>query len=424
MRMPVFVRETLACAKADRLWATAFAAALLLPWMLIFVRAGIEVCAGVIGICFLLHSWRTGDWSWVRTPFLTICAVSYLWLVLVVTPLAVDPGRGLLTALLWFRFPLMFAALCYWVLARPEARMTLALYLCLFVALIVVDTLWQMATGMSLSGNPRIATGPHSGRLTGPFDAPKVGMFIGKLLLPATGLALWAALHLKNRRAAAAVAGLALVAIVAIIFSGERSAFLTIMLALGTVLMVLMLSEKRLRVPGLLAGFSTLTALVVLYYLSPWVQWRAQQIWVIVQHFSNSDYGQLFRAGYEMGMAHLPHGVGLRGFAQLCPELPYMYGTFRGMHPHNAFLEWFAEAGLPGLLLFTAAVAMLVREAVRALLQTRGIERLMPAVALGALVQHFFPLMGMQSFFTNWGAALQWYVLALVFAALPQEARA
>ena len=67
----------------------------------------------------------------------------------------------------------------------------------------------------------------------------------------------------------------------------------------------------------------------------------------VLGDYGQSTYGLLARAAFEMGMNHPWHGVGLENFELLCPELTYQGVAFRGMHPHNYYMEWFAETGLP-----------------------------------------------------------------------------
>ncbi|MFZ4540618.1 MAG: O-antigen ligase family protein [Rickettsiales bacterium] len=409
------MQTTLNYAKANRLWAVAYGATLLLPLMLIWARVGMEICGGIIGLAFLFHSHHVKEWQWVRSPFTVLCFVAWAWLVFIVTPLAVTPFKGLVDALMWMRMPLMFLALRYWVLALPQPRLTLATVLAGLLVLIAIDCVVQFATGTSLSGNPRLV----SLRLTGPFNAPKVGHFIGQLAVPAIGLCLAAAVARQNTRAIVGCLGLLAVMMVTILLCGERSAFLTLLMASGVTMGLLMLAEPRLRKLGLLLAVVTLLGLGLLYCASAWIQERTEQTMDAIAHYQESDYGLLAMAGIDMGMAHPVHGVGVRGFRELCPELPHKESSFKGLHPHNFFVEWFAEAGTVGLLLFLGLIGLLGREAMQQYRAQDGLMKLLSAAALGVLVQHYFPLMGMQSFFNNWSAALQWYGLALMFAALP-----
>ncbi len=394
----------------------AFIATLLLPLMLIYARAGIEVCCFLIGISFLWQSLQANKWRWLQSPFMPACVVLWLYLVLIVTPLALFPKAGLMEALLWFRLPLMFASLRYWVLAQPAARTTVGLFLGVLLTLIALDCVVQFFTGMSLSGH---ATLPHA-RLSGPFQRPQVGLYMAQLIVPAVAFCLGAALMLRRRCVVMALLLLAGV-IITIVMTGERSAFLVTLLACGTTLGLVMLTEKRLRLAGLGTGIILLGAVGVLYAMSATIQLRAGQMFDTMGHYQQSDYGQLAAVAIGIGKQHIAHGVGLHGFRELCPILEFHGESFRGLHPHNIYLELFAEAGLPGLILLLALIVILLREGVQHYRRAKSLDKLMPAMAIGLLLQHFFPLVGMQSFFTNWGAMLQWFSLSLMFAALPSE---
>lgn len=417
MQLPLFLRETIVRAKTDPVWGFALLATLLIPWMMIFARVGIEICGAIIGLSFLWVSFRQRDWAWLRQPFTLACILAWAWLSLVVTPLAIDPAASVTPSVLWFRMPLMAIALRYYVLRSPAARSTLALMLAVMLAAVGVDALWQYATGMSFTGHARL----DSGRLTGPFAAPKVGLYLGKMLLPAIALGLVHALTHRSRAGIAAVLGLLFGTMVVILLTGERSALLGTVLGLTVAAGLMMLAERRWRAPCMAVALATVALLALLYSSNDWVRLRGDQAVQTMQHYAESDYGVLIGAAYTIGRQHLAHGVGLGGFRELCPDLHYNGYVFRGMHPHNAFAEWFAEAGLPGLLLFLAIIAVLLRDGVQHFRTARGIERLLPAMALGITAQHFFPLMGMQSFFTNWPAMLVWYPLGLAFAGLPKE---
>lgn len=419
MKAPNFLTETCARLKAEPLWGVAFVATLLLPWMLVFARAGIEVCCGIIGLSFLWVSFRRRDWRWLKQPFAIICLIAWAWLTLVVTPLAVKPEAGMVEALMWFRLPLMVIALRYYVLERESAHTTLGLMLGLLLGLIIVDSVWQYLTGISFTGNERL----DSKRLTGPFVGPKVGLYLGKMLLPVVAYGFAHALHQHSKRGSVAVIALVFGVLMTILLSGERSALLCTLLGLSVAAGMMMIAEKRWRLPCLLVALMGVGVLAYLYSTNDWIALRADQALETMGNYWQSDYGLLANAAIEIGMKHLPHGVGLSNFRDFCPELPYHGFFFKGIHPHNAYAEWFVETGLPGLLIFVAMILILLRDSLQQFLRARGLERLVPALAVGVVAQHFFPLMGMQSFFTNWPAMMAWYPLGLAFAGLPKEQR-
>jgi O-antigen ligase len=415
MTTPLFCRETLAHARANPFWGAAFLLTLLIPFMIIYARVGFEICCGLIGLMFLWHSFRTRSWDWVRDPITVVALVLWGWMVLVVMPLAMSPSAKWLDAIAWIRFPLMFCALRYWILAVPAARTTLAAMLAAMLALIVVDTLWQFLTGVSLTGNPRTP----EGRMTGPFESPKVGAFIGKMALASMGVCIIAALTNMSRRWVILCLLLWAFVVLTVLLSGERSAFLMVSVATAVIAALMMLRVKRLRAPCIAGAIVVMIGLLVLHQTSPWIRLRAYYGFQTMVNYSQSDYGVLAISAYEMGKEHWQHGVGIRGYRAVSPDLHYVWGTFRGFHPHNAFLEMFAEAGLIGLLLMITLVGTMARNAIAQFRRARGREALLPAMAIGVLVQHFFPLVGMQSFFSNWAAVIVWFCLALAFAGIP-----
>ena len=417
MNLPLFCRDTYAHARAHKVWAAAFFLTLLIPFMIIFARVGFEICGGLIGLMFLWHSVRTRTWGWLRDPFSILCGVAWVWMVLVVQPLAVSPSAQWGDVLAWIRFPLLFAALRFWVLAVPAARTTLAAMLVVLVVLVMVDTLWQFYTGVSLSGNPRTV----HGRLTGPFEHPKVGMVIAKLALVALAVCVAAAAGARRWL----VGGVLLWAMVVltVLLCGDRSVFLMAVMATAVIALPIMRREKRLRMPMMIAACASVVGLWALYQTSPWVQLRANQGYETITNYAQSDYGVIAISAYDMGREYWLHGVGVRGYKAMAPDLYYKGEKFRSLHPHHAFLEMFAEAGVVGLLLLVAMVTLLARNALQYLRVSHGSVALVPAVALGVLVQHFFPLVGMQSFFGNWSAMVLWFCLAVIFSAIPSNVR-
>lgn len=412
MRPWAVLTDNFRAAKADPAWGIAFLGVLLLPWMLVIARIGAEVACGLTCLAFLWHSARSKDWLWLREPFTRMCLLAYAWLVLVVTPLAHDPSVSVSTAVAWARLPIFFIAVRYFVLQKPGALAGLSVSLKVLLGLVIIDTLWQAAMDVSLSGNPIVW---DTKRLTGPFDQPKVGQYIAKLLLPAVAI-LYLAAPLK--RPALAAAALLLFGVMAIILSGERAAFLTTLLGGGVAMLLLAHGDARWRKPCIIACVIGAIVAVTLYFTVSLVNLRAHQLVDGVRNYPTTAYGMLAREGLVIGSENPLTGVGLRNFRIVCPDVKLTGGTFCGTHPHNVFVEWFSEAGVPGVLIFLGMLAVLCRTAWRNLRASDGAGRVMPAVALGVLVLHFFPVMGTQSYFTNWSALLVWYSIALAFGAM------
>lgn len=420
MRWPAYVNDSFARVRTERLWGLAFLLALLMPLMFIVARVGMEICAVLIGLLFLRHSHLTRDWSWLKTPFMRASLLCWAWLVLVVAPLSIPQANGIGEALAWVRFPLLFPALRYWLLREEAAQRTFVSSLMILLSLVLIDCLFQLVTGTSLTGHAKVSVS-GTDRLTGPFDGPKPGYFMGMLMLPIMGMALCAALRTGKKYGAITVLLMGAATLIGILLCGERTAFLISMLGAGTALGLLMLAERSMRRTGLVLSCIMLLALTVLYAASERVQQRVAQAIDVMQHYPQSDYGQLAIAGIHIGQEHLLHGGGMKSYRVLSPDMNYKGQFFRGLHPHNFYVEWFAETGLPGLLLFIVTILILLHEGLQHFVQSSGASRIIPAIAIGVLAQHFFPLIGSQSYFNNWSGMMQWFTLALAFAALPTQ---
>jgi O-antigen ligase len=410
------IRQTLHQAhEKSRLWWLAFVATFLIPWMLVFARAGIDICIVLVGIAFLAHSARTRNWQWVKSPLFCIGFLMWLWLVLIVSPLAVTPADSFPTSLVWIRYLLFFMALRYWVLTSDLSRRVLAGLTLLLLVGLAVDVLWQFITGTSLSGVPR----PETGRLTGPFDNPKAGLVLGKLLLPALGLAMVsAALHARARAWLAPLAILMGI-MITLVLTGDISVTISTTLCVGIVMLIMMVKQPQWR-PAIL-GVLLLGMVSVLSLIATqnWVQLRIERGYLAMTNYTQSDYGTIARAAKETALAHPVHGVGIKNFRNVSGTVFFDNAYMGARHPHNFYLEWLVEAGVPGMLMFIVLVLLLWREAWRHVRHAKGIDALMPAIALAVVVQHFFPFLGMQSFFANWAGTLMWFPLAVAFACLP-----
>lgn len=390
-------------------WRIAWFATLLFPVALIYSRLGMEVLCGLIGLLFLWHSYRTREWQWLKNPIIAVGLLSWLWLSLAVSPFSLNTGESWRPSLPWIRYLLFYAALSHWVLTTRRALGSVAAVLAFVLTAVVVDALWQNITGVSLSGHSIL----ENGRLSGPLDNIKVGIFLSRLLLPAAGLLFY--FLVMRRFGAHAVLLLVTAAAATILLSGERSPFFILMLGLMVSAALIMTVKRRWRYICLL-GLGVLAAGSYLLIRSQeLIHIRMIALGDTLAHFPESVYGQLFQAGLVIGREHWLTGGGIKSFFGLCVQLQRGYCD---LHPHNPYIQWFAEAGLMGLLLFVAFVIALARRCFLAWRTAQGNEKMLAACAAGHLVVLYFPLAVTQSVFSNWPGLLLWYSLGISIASL------
>lgn len=401
-------------AREQRLrWCIAYGLMLLLPWMFLCSRAGMEIAAALIGVLFLWRSAAMRDWGWLREPAVRIALVAWGWLLLtsLLTP---DAAKVVGKAAPWVRFILLYAAMRYWLLPGKNAITLFGSMLMGFLLFCAGDTLWQYATGMSLTGHPVW----ESGRLSGPLDTPKIGILMARFLLPALLLPL---MFVRTRRHALLIVAAAITAQLAILLTGERVAMGMSFTALLLIAALASWSEPRIRRHALLAAGLLLLATALLAATQPWVRDIAVRTRAQLTDVAESSYGHVATAALLVGQHHPFFGVGYDQFRHRYTDYIEFKGNSRTppeqfIHPHNPYLEWLASAGVPGLLLFIGITAALLREAWLAARRAQGLNILVPAAMLGIWLVHFFPFMPTQSYFSNWPGIMVWFTTGAVYA--------
>lgn len=344
----------------------AVAAVLLLPVFLMYGRAVADMLIGVIDALFVLHCLLQRNWGWLRRPWVIVAGFWWAWLVICSLPgIGAGGMASLAQAIVLVRFLLLAAALEFLVLRSGETRIWLGRVITACAVWIGLNGLLQFAIGRNLAGFPRWT----DGELTGPFQKPRAAAPLSRLIfptmLPPAGLLLarggWAA-----RMGAA---GLGVLAIATMVLMGQRMPLLLTLF--GLCVSGLMLRRLRgvvavaLLAAVVLVGASAVVSPPSFYRLV--TKFSAQ-----MENFGASPYGLL--AGRALEMAELSPwtGRGAMGFRTGCDDPATFHGfDWQGehavdggggdacnIHPHNHYLEALTDAGVPGLVLFSALVVL------------------------------------------------------------------
>ncbi len=326
---------------------------LILPVFLLHGRAPADIALSLIGVLYVIQCAVRRDWAWLRRGWVRIAAAWWGWL------LVCSAGTDLGQALGVVRFPLLAAALAYWVLRQEWVRDWVARLLRWSVIYIAVQCLAQFAFGHNLFGWPKGA----AGELTGPYTKPRAGPVLSRILFPA--LLVWS--RTRWRALAAMVGAVALMMLVA-----QRMPLLLTFFGLAlTGLLV-----KRFRLAAIGAGVAAALLLAALPVVSPSAAQRVlTQFSKQMSDFGDNHYGEIAARSVAIIRAHPLTGAGFDGFRRLCDEPAYFQGWHSDrpggddgggagicvQHPHNFYMQAAVEGGVPGLLLFGAlAVSWLV----------------------------------------------------------------
>lgn len=335
---------------ALRIWLdrVAITATLLSPLFLLHARVVAEALFGIVAVLFLVRSLLDRDWGWLRSAWVRIAIVWWVWLMVC------SVQGGLVQAIVAVRFLVFVAALEHWVLRQAWRRIWLARLTALAAVYIVFQSLVQLVAGRNIQGYPRYP----DGELTGPFEHPRAAAPLSRLLFPAVMLVRgrWTGL-------AAMLAGVGVMVLI-----GQRMPLL--LTGLGLVVTGLLLPRVRplvLIVVVAACGLLALSAVVE----PPTFHRLVTKFSTQMADFPDSPYGQIAARAGAMIDRHPLFGLGFDGFRRACPDPAYFHGWHGGdgggagmcvQHPHNHYLQAAVEAGWIGLILFSAmVVAWMVR---------------------------------------------------------------
>jgi O-antigen ligase len=142
----------------------------------------------------------------------------------------------------------------------------------------------------------------------------------------------------------------------------------------------------------------------------------------VVAALDESQYGVIWGRGLTIASEHPVLGVGMRNYRVMCPDAsfgpmaePHNFPRC-STHPHNFYLEWMLAGGVPALVVFVGAMALLLRD-----LFVHGDRRnLLFAGLLATILMRLWPA-PTTSFFLAWSAIPLFLVVGWALSYLPQE---
>ena len=375
------------------------------PFIYLIERDPADFWLSSIGLVFLIRCFKKKDWSWVN-QFWFKCALA-LWIFGLFTAImGPDPFFSFQQGLVWIRFPLYAAAAQVWIAKDRDIR--IVMLLSTLIGMLIMSTILIA----------EILIEPKS-RLTWPYGDAVPGNYIARISLPL--LCVLMAIAVSRKSMVSFFSGsIGMLSIIVSLLTGERVNFLV--RACGGMLAALIWKPKFLLYSSLV--LLEVFAVLVLVYNKPEVGNRFGKTFVnsvpLLNTSNNNSHWGAWRGGIQQGLNSPILGIGPSGTRKTCVDLhptspAWLPGkNYCGNHPHNYYIQLFAETGIIGLIIGCTMFISIIFTCYKA--RKDNFECPMAATAFVIPLGFYFPLQQFGSFYGQWGNLFSWFAIAFALS--------
>jgi O-antigen ligase len=374
---------------------------LLGPFIYLIERDPADLWLSLISLFFLFRCFRKKDWGWTNQLWFKSALI--LWIFGLFSAITgPEPLFSFQQGFVWIRFPLYAAAAQVWLAKDRDIR--IVMLLCMLLGMLIMCGILIAETIIE----------PKT-RLTWPYGDLVPGGYIAKVSLPLFCV-LMAIAVCKKSKAGMFSGIIGLLSIGVSTLTGERTNFL--IRACGGVLAGIVWKPKFILISLLI--FVEVLAVLGLFIIRPDLSKRFggdffKSIPIIDSSSANPYWGS-WRGGIQQGLINPIKGVGPSGTRKTCADLDtnlpkWLPGkNYCGNHPHNFYIQLFAEVGTIGLLLGSIMFGSIITSCYKARLANFNCP--MAATAFVVPFGLFFPIQQFGSFYGQWGNLFTWFAIA------------
>ena len=374
---------------------------LLGPLIYLIERDPADLWLSVICMIFLIRCIRIKDWMWASQ--LWFRSAIALWLFGLLSALSSpDPLFTFQQGFVWIRFPLYVAAAQVWLAKDRDIRILMLLSILLGMLIMCIILIAEVLI------EPKI-------RLTWPYGDLVPGGYLAKVSLPLFCVLIAIAVSKKNK--AGFFSGIiGLVSIGVSVLTGERTN--SLIRACGGILASLIWKPRFFMFTMLV--LIEVAAVLIVFVSRPDLSKRFGQDFVnnlpILNTSDYNPYWGAWRGGIQQGLITPVKGIGPSGTRKTCQELDtrkpeWLPGSnYCGNHPHNHYVQLFAEVGIIGLCIGCVMFISIIYTCYKA--RKDNFNCPMAATAFVVPLGLFFPIQQFGSFYGQWGNLFAWFAIA------------
>ena len=373
---------------------------LLGPFIYLIERDPADLWLTMIGLFFLVRCIKKKDWGW--TSQIWFKSAFILWLFgLFSAVTSSDPLFTLQQGFVWIRFPIYVAAAQAWLAKDRDIR--IIMLLSMLIGMLIMCTILIAETLIV----------PKT-RLTWPYGDLVPGGYISKVSLPLFCVLI--AIAVSNKGKAGMISGMiGLLSIGVSALTGERTNFL--IRACGGILASIVWKPKFIMISALV--LVEILAVSAVFFSRPDLSNRFGKQFIDNIPFANTSdnnpYWGAWRGGIQQALITPVKGIGPSGTRNTCLNLDtnlpeWLPGrNYCGNHPHNFYVQLFAEVGIIGLVIGCLMFGSVIFTCYKARLDDFNCP--MAATAFVVPLGLFFPIQQFGSFYGQWGNLFTWFAI-------------
>ena len=381
------------------------------PFVYLIERSPADIWLSFLGISFIYKCFISKNWHWLNQWW--VKSVLIFWIIAIFSSvIGFEPEFSVPRAIAWIRFPLYAAAAQIWLGRDKDIRFLMMCSLLLGAIIMMIFISHEFFT--DAAGNFSLAP---NGRLTGPYGDHVPGGYFAKvcLLLFCTIVAL---INKRNLYISGLSLFFSILIISHTIMTGERGHVLILICSAILALCSWKPNLKKLLIM-LIVIFSIFSAYFIVYQKNLTSRFNVINLSESLPfNFKDENpYWGAWRSGIQQGLTTPIFGIGANGTRKTCKDLPphWLPGkNYCGNHPHNFYVQLFAETGLVGLLFGLLMHLTIIKTCWNS--KNNKEPGILEHIAYIIPLAFLFPIQNHGNYFGQWGNLFIWFGIALALA--------
>ena len=385
----------------------------LLPISMIIGQAALSINVALLSI-ILIFKFFYGDlkFKYYKGFFISFLA----WCIVLIISATInlsnyDNDYSLVFSILFLRNLLLIYCFIYFLNNFNKIKIfSLVVLSCIiFVSL---DNYYQFFFTYDIFGIPK-----ETHRLTGPFGENEYisGSYIYKFFIIS-----YFYLYFANKQNIFFKILFILLIYFSVLLSGERSAIIL----LSVIIIFLLISEEYFSKKKKVFVFLSLIFTIIIFLnFSNSFRERVNDTIKDLTIYEKNRYLAHFYTGYEIGKKNLLFGIGPKNFLQECEKDHYDFINAKEIrcttHPHNKYIQLFAESGILGLICFFVIFLFIIIYFYRYKhSKFKILKNYKNIIFFSTIIIVFWPFTTTGSIFSNFNSSFLWINLGFYLSVL------